>query len=332
MKKTIRIFVSLFIFILLAGVVFAALLFTPKTLPYNYKAVIKKGQGWQSVANNLKQDNAIYSALVLRATLLFVDNKPLKHGAYTLKSPISTWQLINDLPNAQPNVITLRIAEGATFNDIKKQINSSGNIKHTVNSLSEKELLQKIDPNSEAINLEGLLFPDTYVILDEETDIEIYRTAYKNMQKKLQTVWEERNKDLPYKNPYELLIMASIIERETSSEKDRGKISAVFVNRLNLGMRLQTDPTVIYGMGSLYKGKIRKEDLQTDTPYNTYTRNGLPPTPISFPSLAALKAAANPDDVPYLYFVSKMDNTGESQFSITLDEHNAAVRKYILKQ
>ena len=126
--------------------------------------------------------------------------------------------------------------------------------------------------------------------------------------------------------------MASIVEKETAHPKDRRDVAAVFVNRLNIGMRLQTDPTVIYGMGERYQGKIRKSDLQRDTPYNTYTRNGLTPTPIALPGKAALEAAAHPSHAKYLYFVSKMDDTGESQFSHTLEEHNAAVRKYILKR
>ena len=137
---------------------------------------------------------------------------------------------------------------------------------------------------------------------------------------------------MPYKTPYELLIMASLIEKETAHEEDRRDVAAVFRNRLAIGMRLQTDPTVIYGMGDAYQGKIRRADLQRDTPYNTYTRNGLTPTPIALPSRAALDAAANPSSSKYLYFVSRMDGTGKSQFSHTLDEHNAAVRQYILKK
>ena len=148
----------------------------------------------------------------------------------------------------------------------------------------------------------------------------------------LHAAWDERQSGLPYQNPYELLIMASLVEKETGHEADRRHVAAVFVNRLNIGMRLQTDPTVIYDMGSRYQGRIRKADLQRDTPYNTYTRTGLTPTPIALPGRAALEAAAHPSAEKYLYFVSKMDGTGLSQFSHNLDEHNAAVRKYILKR
>lgn len=152
------------------------------------------------------------------------------------------------------------------------------------------------------------------------------------MQRRLNEAWAGRQDGLPYKNPYEMLIMASLIEKETGHEADRDHVASVFVNRLKIGMRLQTDPSVIYGMGAAYKGKIRKADLRRDTPYNTYTRGGLPPTPIALPGKAALDAAAHPSGEKYLYFVSKMDGTGLSQFSHDLTEHNAAVRKYILKK
>lgn len=152
------------------------------------------------------------------------------------------------------------------------------------------------------------------------------------MERELKEAWDDRDAALPYNMPYELLIMASLIEKETAHEDDRRDVAAVFRNRLEKNMRLQTDPTVIYGMGSAYTGRIRKADLQRDTPYNTYTRHGLPPTPIALPSKAALEAAASPAKSDYLYFVSRMDNTGKSQFSRTLDEHNQAVRQYILKK
>ena len=181
--------------------------------------------------------------------------------------------------------------------------------------------------------IEGLRFKDMRKIINENPDLrQIYRAAYKMMQTYLNEAWDGRDKDLPYKNPYELLIMASIVEKESAHESDRKDIAAVFRNRLEKGMRLQTDPTVIYGMGDAYQGNIRRKDLETDTPYNTYTRAGLTPTPIALPSKAALEAAAHPNQNDYLYFVAKMDGTNRSHFSKTLDEHNDAVRKYILKK
>ena len=157
--------------------------------------------------------------------------------------------------------------------------------------------------------------------------MQVYRLAYEAMMSRLNALWENRDPALPYKNPYEALIMASIIEKETGHPDDRSKVSGVFINRLKIGMKLQTDPTVIYGMGKKYTGKIRRRDLQTDTPYNTYTRYGLPPTPIALPGNEALDAAFHPAETDALYFVARGD--GSSHFSRNLDEHNKAVDKYI---
>ena len=211
-------------------------------------------------------------------------------------------------------------------------IDNTADIRHDTRGWSNEKLLQAIDPDAPSSNPEGLFFPDSYEIDADSSDLQLYRLAYRTMQQRLHAAWDERQSGLPYQNPYELLIMASLVEKETGHEADRRHVAAVFVNRLAIGMRLQTDPTVIYGMGSRYQGRIRKADLQRDTPYNTYTRTGLTPTPIALPGRAALEAAAHPSTEKYLYFVSKMDGTGLSQFSHNLDEHNAAVRKYILKR
>jgi UPF0755 protein len=205
-------------------------------------------------------------------------------------------------------------------------------LEHETKGLSTQALLQKIDPKQEAKHPEGLFFPDTYEYTPGMSDVDLYKTSYEKMQGQLQDAWDDRQGNLPYKTPYELLIMASIIEKETAHPDDRTNVSAVFVNRLRIGMRLQTDPTVIYGMGDAYNGRIRRSDLRRPTAYNTYVIDGLPPTPISLPSTAALEAAAHPSAEKYLYFVSKMDSTGESYFSHDLKEHNDAVNKYIRKR
>ena len=176
--------------------------------------------------------------------------------------------------------------------------------------------------------LEGLFFPDSYVFTPGTTDFDILRRAHVAQKSLLDKLWPQRNADIPLKTPYEALIMASIIEKETGHAADRDRVSGVFANRLRLGMPLQTDPTVIYGMGDKYQGRIRKRDLTTDTPWNTYTRNGLPPTPIASSGRAALEAALNPEQHKFLYFVSRGDGT--SEFSENLREHNRAVAKYIL--
>ncbi len=173
---------------------------------------------------------------------------------------------------------------------------------------------------------EGLFFPDTYLFARGSSDIELYRHAYRAMQKRLNEAWNARAPDLPYKTPYEALVMASIVEKETGQAVERPMIAAVFVNRLRKNMMLQTDPTVIYGVGESFDGNLRKKDLQTDTPYNTYTRTGLPPTPIALPGIASLAAATTPAPSDALYFVARGD--GSSHFSNSLPDHNRAVDKY----
>jgi UPF0755 protein len=197
-------------------------------------------------------------------------------------------------------------------------------LKHDTSDMSDEELLAKVAPGYS--KPEGLFFPDTYLFARGASDLQIYRQAHALMQKRLDDAWASRAAGLPYKSPYEALIMASIVEKETGRKADRDLIAGVFVNRLKQGMLLQTDPTVIYGMGERYKGNIHKRDLQTDTPYNTYLRAGLPPTPIALPGAASIAAALNPARTDALYFVARGDGT--SHFSNTLTEHNQAVNKY----
>ena len=218
------------------------------------------------------------------------------------------------------------------FAQMRRLINQTADIRHDTASWSDEQLLNAVASDIPYHHPEGLFFPDSYEISMNSSDLQIFQAAHKAMNQALDQAWESRSADLPYQDRYQLLIMASLIEKETAHAEDRGNVSSVFRNRLRKNMRLQTDPTVIYGMGDAYQGKIRKADLQRDTPYNTYTRNGLPPTPIALPGRAALEAAAHPADSDYLYFVSRMDGSGKSQFSRTLEEHNAAVRQYILKK
>jgi UPF0755 protein len=190
--------------------------------------------------------------------------------------------------------------------------------------MSTANLLKAIGASEE--HPEGLFAPDTYVYDPGTSDLDVYRQAYRMQMKLLQDAWANRSPDLPYNTPYEALIMASIIEKETGQPSERAMIAGVFVNRLKLGMLLQTDPTVIYGMGATFDGNLRKRDLLTDGPYNTYTRTGLPPTPIALPGRASIEAALRPANTTALYFVSRGDGT--SHFSATLNEHNRAVDKY----
>jgi UPF0755 protein len=220
--------------------------------------------------------------------------------------------------------IELVIPEGWTFHQMRAAIASDPDLQQTVATLDDLSLLKRI--NAGEANPEGLFFPDTYKFARGTPDIEIYRRAYQSMTKHLKDAWSQRAPDLPIDTPYQALILASLIEKETGRAEDRSLISAVFINRLRKHMLLQTDPTVIYGLGTKYDGSLHKADLLGDTPYNTYVHDGLPPTPIALPGQAALTAALNPAASDLLYFVARGD--GSSQFSSSLDEHNKAVGKY----
>lgn len=248
----------------------------------------------------------------------------LKAGSYTFKPGTTPRRLIEQLVRGEFAQEALVIIEGWTFAQMRAAVAAHPGLKHDSLAWSDQELLAKVA--AEATTPEGLFFPDTYRFAKGASDILVYRQAYALMQKKLDDGWRQRAADLPYQTPYQALIMASIVEKETGRRVERAQIAGVFVNRLRRGMLLQTDPTVIYGMGSQYQGQIRKRDLQTDTPFNTYTRAGLPPTPIALPGEASLKAALNPAKSDALYFVSRGD--GSSQFSDNLNDHNRAVNQY----
>jgi len=248
----------------------------------------------------------------------------MKAGQYRLKPGTTPVQLLDQLVRGEFAQEALVIIEGWTFAEMRRAVAAHPGLKHETVQLSESALLAKIAPELKVG--EGLFFPDTYRFATNASDLDIYLQAHAMMQKKLALHWQQRAPDLPYKNSYEALTMASIVEKETGQESERRQIASVFVNRLRRGMLLQTDPTVIYGMGQQYQGNIRKKDLQTDTPYNTYMRVGLPPTPISLPGERSLQAALNPEKSESLYFVSR--GNGTSHFSDNLGDHNRAVNKY----
>ena len=248
----------------------------------------------------------------------------MKAGSYTLKPGTTPLRLIEQLVRGEFAQESLAIIEGWTFAQMRRAIAAHPALKHDTAQLTDIDLLAKVAP--EVKTAEGWFFPDTYLFAKNSSDLQVYRQAHALMQKKLDESWRTRAADLPYETPYQALIMASIVEKETGRRAERGQIAGVFVNRLKRGMLLQTDPTVIYGMGERYQGQIRKRDLQTDTPYNTYTRAGLPPTPIALPGAASLQAALNPVRGNALYFVSR--GNGSSQFSDNLTDHNRAVNQY----
>src|SRR6476661_71019 len=250
----------------------------------------------------------------------------IKAGSYELKPETTPRRLITQLVRGEFAQESLTIIEGWTFRQMRQAVDAAPNLKHETARLSDKELLAKVAPDAKYPTPEGLFFPDTYLFAKNSSDLQIYRQAHEMMMKRLKAAWEKREPNLPYSDPYQALIMASLVEKETGQKSERSMIAGVFVNRLKTGMLLQTDPTVIYGMGDKYDGKIHKKDLETDTPYNTYTRAGLPPTPIALPGVESLAAALTPAKTDALYFVSRGDGT--SHFSVNLNEHNKAVNQY----
>tara|TARA_R110001583_G_scaffold81253_2_gene217006 strand:+ start:34911 stop:35909 length:999 start_codon:yes stop_codon:yes gene_type:complete len=247
----------------------------------------------------------------------------IRAGTYQLKEGYNLEDILVEINTGKEYQFKVTFVEGSTFKEWLDNINKAELLLPL--QKTEAEIIEAL--NIPYTKLEGLLFPETYHYRAQMSAFEIIKKAYLHQNSIVNKLWAEREKDLPYKTPYEALIMASIIEKESGLSNDRDKISSVFVNRLRIGMRLQTDPTVIYGMGERYKGRIRSKDLREKTPYNTYTINGLPPTPIAMPSEAALYATLHPAKTKYLYFVSKGDGT--SYFSKNLKEHNRAVDKYI---
>jgi UPF0755 protein len=259
--------------------------------------------------------------LLLRATN---SSAKIKAGSYELKPGTSPLGLIDQLVRGDFAQETLTIIEGWTFRQMRQAMALHQGLKHDTAELTDQALMALISPDYE--KPEGLFFPDTYLFAKGASDLQIYKQAHARLLLQLTQEWAKRDADLPYKTPYQALTMASIIEKETGQASERTMIAGVFINRLRVGMLLQTDPTVIYGMGENYDGKIRKRDLETDTPYNTYTRSGLPPTPISLPGLASLAAAMAPAQTLALYFVSRGDGT--SHFSGNLPDHNRAVNQF----
>jgi UPF0755 protein len=248
----------------------------------------------------------------------------IKAGSYELKPGTTPTRLIDQLVRGEFAQEQLTIIEGWSFRQMRAAIDAHPGLKHDTTTLSDAELMSAI--GSAYKRPEGLFFPDTYLFAKGVSELQIYRQAHTMMLNRLDKAWAKRDAGLPYTTPYEALIMASIVEKETGQKSERNMIAAVFVNRLRLGMMLQTDPTVIYGMGLKFEGNIRKKDLEADTPYNTYTRNGLPPTPISLPGVESLAAAMSPAKTAALYFVAR--GNGTSKFSDTLPEHNRAVNQY----
>lgn len=250
----------------------------------------------------------------------------IKAGSYELAAAPTPLELLDKLTRGDVTQAEARFIEGWTFRQLRAALAANSFLRQDTQGLSDAQLLQKL--GARETHPEGLFFPDTYVFSRAASDLRVLRRAYEAMQRHLALQWDARDASLPYKSPYEALIMASIVEKETGRAEERELIAGALVNRLRIGMLLQVDPTVIYGLGEAFEGNLKKIHLQTDGPYNSYMRAGLPPTPIAAPGLASLRAALRPAKTSALYYVARGDGT--SQFSRTLEEHNRAVRKYQL--
>ena len=251
----------------------------------------------------------------------------IKAGSYQLAEGVTPLKLLEKLTRGDVTQAEIVLLEGWTFRQMRAALDAHAHVRHDTAGLTERQIMEKLGAEGAA---EGRFFPDTYLFAKGSSDLEVLKRSYRQMEKLLLTEWEQRQANLPYASPYEALIMASIVEKETGPSQDRAQIASVFINRLRKGMPLQTDPTVIYGLGERFDGNLRKRDLQADGPYNTYTRTGLPPTPIAMPGLASIQATLHPARTDAYYFVARGD--GSSQFSRTLEEHNRAVAKYQLRK
>ena len=319
-------FFILFSALLLAGSIgyYATRPLALPTLPFEFS--INQGSSLKAAARQMQQ------AGILPDDWIFVwlaralgKTTQIKAGNYELEAPITRLELLDMMTKGRVSQSELSVIEGWTFNQLRATLNVNSAVRHDTATLSEAEIMQRL--GAKEGQAEGLFFPDTYYFASGTSDIKLLKRAYQTMQKHLLESWQTRTQGLPLESPYQALILASIVEKETGQAKDRSMIAGVFTNRLRKGMLLQTDPTVIYGLGEKYDGKLHKSDLQTDTPYNTYTRSGLTPTPIALPGLASLQAALHPAQTDALYFVARGD--GSSEFSGTLAQHNNSVNRYL---
>tara|TARA_A100000164_G_C21878873_1_gene759150 strand:+ start:468 stop:1481 length:1014 start_codon:yes stop_codon:yes gene_type:complete len=298
-------------------------LMTNKNIQIEFE--IQNGTSFIGAIKKINSSGLNVSPFLMKIVARFLlKDKVVQEGSYRINTKITPLSLIKILETGSKIKETITIIEGWTFKQMRNEINNHPKLKHDSNLLSDAELIKMV--SNEFKNPEGLFYPDTYVFDRGASDFQIYKKAHQQLIKILNQAWKNKQKNLPYKNIYEALILASIIEKESSKVLERPLIASVFINRLKKRMRLQTDPTVIYGMGDNFKGNLRKKDLKNKNPYNTYVNFGLPPTPISLTSHSSIKAALNPKDGKNLYFVAKGD--GSSHFSENLIEHNKAVNKY----
>jgi len=337
MKKTVSIILLLALVIVVSISVYAwrqyqSFLYSPMNITENgVMFIVKPGSNISLVSEQLTAKKlSVFPAIYLDLYARYLKKSNLiKAGEYQLIAGTTLPMFLEQIIGGKVVQYPYTVIEGMTSQQLISDIQNNNKLKLTLTGASPEQILALL--NSPYTHLEGLFLPETYHFPSGMTDVAFLKRAYNDLQAYLTEQWQQRADKLPYKSPYEALIMASIIEKETGIAEERAQIAGVFVRRLNIGMRLQTDPTVIYGMGDSFDGNIRRKDLRTDTPYNTYTRQGLPPTPIALASKESIYAALHPADGKSLYFVAT-GKEGRHYFSSTLTEHNKAVRKYQLKK
>lgn len=335
MGKLLRLFATLLVLGVIAGAGVAwwghRWLQTPiATLTAPVIFEVPKGASLRTVASSLNDQSLLDQPQLWTAWARITKRAhSLKAGEYSLSPGLTPSGLLDLLNSGDVLLHSITFIEGSTFADMRKALAQDPSVLSKYGTRTPEEIMRVL--GQPGVHPEGQFFPDTYRFARGTTDIELLGMAFRRMQQEVKAAWESRAKDLPLAGPYEALILASIVEKETALDSERPQIAGVFIERLRRGMRLQTDPTVIYGMMNAYDGNIRRTDLLRDTPYNTYTRAGLPPTPIALPGLDSLRAAVQPDHTGALFFVATGNGDGSHYFSRTLAEHNAAVKRYLAK-
>ena len=307
---------------------------TPVNATQDQLLTIERGTTGSKLAALLEQEKILEHADLLPWLLkLQPQLNKVKAGTYSLMGVKTLQDLLDMLNSGKEAQFSVKFIEGKTFKEWRKNLENAPHLKQTLQGKSDKEIMALLDIPAVAKavyewnNMEGWLYPDTYNYTPNSTDLELLKRSATRLQKALDKAWNERDENLPLADPYQMLILASIVEKETGIAAERPQVASVFINRLKANMKLQTDPTVIYGMGESYTGNIRKKDLETITPYNTYMIEGLPPTPIAMVSESALQAVAHPAKTDFYYFVA--DGSGGHKFTRNLNEHNKAVQEYL---
>ena len=307
---------------------------TPVNVTQDQLLTIERGTTGSKLAALLEQENILEHADLLPWLLkLQPQLNKVKAGTYSLTGVKTLQDLLDMINSGKEAQFSVKFIEGKTFKEWRKNLENAPHLKQTLQGKTDKEIMALLDIPAVAKavyewnNMEGWLYPDTYNYTPNSTDLELLKRSTSRLQKALDKAWSERDENLPLADPYQMLILASIVEKETGIAAERPQVASVFINRLKANMKLQTDPTVIYGMGESYTGNIRKKDLETITPYNTYMIEGLPPTPIAMVSESALQAVAHPAKTDFYYFVA--DGSGGHKFTRNLNEHNKAVQEYL---